>query len=134
MASEGPSDIQIELARTALNGLILSIIHFQGAMSGADVQRRVEDRFGVNISPGAVYPRLQTLAEDGYLCRRETPNESVYAIEDYGRVEDRFCVLAEAHIDLAETYIDACATDHEEFDADALQRRLYAHVTGCGED
>lgn len=134
MAKDGPSDIQIELARTALNGLILSIIHFRGAMSGADVQRRVEDRFGVAISPGAVYPRLQTLAEEGYLTRRETPNESVYAIEDYDSVEDRFCSLAEAHIGLAETYIDACETEHEEFDADALQRRLYAHVIDCGDD
>ena len=123
------ANIYTELARTALDGLILSTIHLGGAMSGADVQRRINTTHGVNISPGAVYPRLQSLADDGLLCKRETPNETLYGVDDHHRTQQRFKTLAECHVELADTYIDACATEHTEFDTDALRRRLYEHVT-----
>ena len=122
-------DTYTDLARTALDGLVLSTVHFGDALSGAAVQRRINDRHGIDISPGAIYPRLQALADDGHLCARQTPTETVYAIEDYEKAESVFFELALSHLKLAEVYVDACEAEHETFDMDSLYRRLYAHVT-----
>lgn len=61
----------------------------EGPLSGYDVIRGLEDRFGGLYSPsaGTVYPRLAKLEEEGLVTRTDEGRRSIYALTDQGRAE-----------------------------------------------
>lgn len=69
--------------------LYLLVVLADGPLSGYDIIRRLEDRFGGLYSPsaGTVYPRLAKLEEDGLVERTTEARRSTFHLTAGGRAE-----------------------------------------------
>ncbi len=71
-----------------LDELILAILLSHGEANGMEIIRECTRRFGVQFSPGTVYPHLHSLEEDGTLAQRETVQTKEYRIADEQAAKD----------------------------------------------
>jgi len=83
-ASDPPRQRRFE--KGDLKYVILGLIA-ERPRHGYDVMRALEERFGglYTPSPGAVYPTLQLLEDQGYVRAQAQDGKRVYAITDEGR-------------------------------------------------
>lgn len=84
VAGSPEEDTQLDrsFASEHLDELILAILFCQGEANGMEVIRECTRCFGVQFSPGTVYPHLHSLEEDGILAQRETVQTKEYRIVD----------------------------------------------------
>jgi hypothetical protein len=65
-----------------LDELIIAILFRCDEANGMDIIREFTHRFGVQFSPGTVYPHLHSLEEEGILVCRESVQTKEYSIDD----------------------------------------------------
>ena len=65
-----------------LDELIIAILFRCDEANGMDIIREFTHRFGVQFSPGTVYPHLHSLEEEGVLVCRESVQTKEYRIDD----------------------------------------------------
>jgi DNA-binding PadR family transcriptional regulator len=65
-----------------LDELIIIVLCQVGETNGMDIIRELTALFGVQFSPGTVYPHLHSLEEKGMLSRRESVQTKEYRISD----------------------------------------------------
>lgn len=90
-AKAGPSDespqepLQLDrsFASTYLDELIIAILCCREEANGMEIIRELTHRFGVQFSPGTVYPHLHSLEEEGTLACREAVQTKEYRIDDW---------------------------------------------------
>lgn len=85
-ASDGPPAGGVHLDRSFvseyLDELIIAILFRCDEANGMDIIREFTHRFGVQFSPGTVYPHLHSLEEEGVLVCRERVRTKEYRIDD----------------------------------------------------
>ena len=93
--SDGPPAGAVHLDRSFvseyLDELIIAILFRCDEANGMDIIREFTHRFGVQFSPGTVYPHLHSLEEEGVLVCQERVRTKEYRIDDPE--------LAAAHLD-----------------------------------
>jgi DNA-binding transcriptional ArsR family regulator len=72
-----------------LDELILAILLRRGEANGMEIIRTFARRFGVQFSPGTVYPHLHSLEEEGLLACRECVQTKEYSIDDAEATRER---------------------------------------------
>lgn len=84
--SSGPPAGAVHLDRSFvseyLDELIIAILFRCDEANGMDIIREFTHRFGVQFSPGTVYPHLHSLEEEGVLACRESVRTKEYRIDD----------------------------------------------------
>ncbi|ERH09216.1 MAG: transcriptional regulator PadR-like family [halophilic archaeon J07HX64] len=65
-----------------LDELIIAILFRCDEANGMDIIREFTHRFGVQFSPGTVYPHLHSLEDEGILICRERVQTKEYSIDD----------------------------------------------------
>ncbi len=84
--SGGPPAGSVHLDRSFvseyLDELIIAILFRCDEANGMDIIREFTHRFGVQFSPGTVYPHLHSLEEEGILVCRESVQTKEYSIDD----------------------------------------------------
>lgn len=65
-----------------LDELIIGILFRSGETNGMEIIRTFADIFGVQFSPGTVYPHLHSLEEEGVLACRESVQTKEYYVDD----------------------------------------------------
>jgi hypothetical protein len=65
-----------------LDELIIAILFRCDEANGMDIIREFTHRFGVQFSPGTVYPHLHSLEDEGILVCRESVQTKEYSIDD----------------------------------------------------
>ena len=65
-----------------LDELIISVLFRCEEANGMDIIREFAHRFGVQFSPGTVYPHLHSLEEEGVLACHERVQTKEYTIDD----------------------------------------------------
>ena len=65
-----------------LDELIIAILFRCDEANGMDIIREFTHRFGVQFSPGTVYPHLHSLEEEGVLVCRECVQTKEYRIDN----------------------------------------------------
>lgn len=71
-----------------LDELIIAILFRCDEANGMDVIREFTHRFGVQFSPGTVYPHLHSLEEEGVLACRECVQTKEYRIDDQATAQE----------------------------------------------
>jgi DNA-binding transcriptional ArsR family regulator len=79
-----PAGVRLERSFVSeyLDELIIAILFRCEEANGMDIIRELTHRFGVQFSPGTVYPHLHSLEEEGILARRECVQTKEYRIDD----------------------------------------------------
>lgn len=57
----------------------------EGEVSGYDLMKRIEEITGRKPSSGTIYPMLKSMADDGWIERKEDGNRVLYGITETGR-------------------------------------------------
>lgn len=79
-----------ELVTQSLDEILVALIALrEGGTHGTALIEDVSSLFGVEPSPGTVYPRLHDLESDGTLARHDLVQTKQYAIRDEGDAADR---------------------------------------------
>jgi DNA-binding PadR family transcriptional regulator len=84
--SDGPPAGSVHLDRSFvseyLDELIIAILFRCDEANGMEIIREFTHRFGVQFSPGTVYPHLHSLEDEGILACRESVQTKEYRIDD----------------------------------------------------
>ena len=85
-----PGGVQLDrpFASEYLDELIIAILFRCDEANGMDIIREFTHRFGIQFSPGTVYPHLHTLEEEGVLACRECVQTKEYRINDTEAVRE----------------------------------------------
>lgn len=75
-------DIDNKLVVTQLDDILLVLIAVRNGGCGKELRQDIRRLFGVDLSPGTVYPHLNDLEEDGVLGVKELSRQKVYYIAD----------------------------------------------------
>jgi DNA-binding transcriptional ArsR family regulator len=78
----GAANLDRSFVSDYLDELIIAILLRCGEANGMDLIREFTHCFGVQFSPGTVYPHLHSLEEQGILARRERVQTKEYRIDD----------------------------------------------------
>lgn len=81
-ASSSGARLERSFASEYLDELIIAILFRCEEANGMDIIREFTHQFGVQFSPGTVYPHLHSLEEEGILARRECVQTKEYRIDD----------------------------------------------------
>jgi len=88
MSNPFKKEIVQRITRSLLDIQILRLIHTQ-PMWGYIIKKRIEDRFGVKLRHGALYPLLGSLERENFLTSQKQQHagrtRKVYAITQKGR-------------------------------------------------
>ncbi len=71
-----------------LDELILAVLLRRGEANGMEIIREFTRLFGVQFSPGTVYPHLHSLEKEGILACRECVQTKEYRIDDAESAEE----------------------------------------------
>lgn len=74
--------LERSFASEYLDELIITILLRRGEANGMDIIRELTHLFGVQFSPGTVYPHLHSLEDEGVLECRECVQTKEYSIDD----------------------------------------------------
>jgi DNA-binding PadR family transcriptional regulator len=91
-----------------LDELIIAILFRCGEANGMDIIREFTHLFGVQFSPGTVYPHLHSLEEDGVLTCRECVQTKEYRIDDTDSARE-YIESTRAQISCLSKFLDAAA-------------------------
>lgn len=79
-----------EVVTQSLDEILVALIALrEGETHGTALMEDVSSLFGVEPSPGTVYPRLHDLESDGTLARHDLVQTKQYAIRDEGDAAER---------------------------------------------
>lgn len=81
-ASSSVARLERSFASEYLDELIIAILFRCEEANGMDIIREFTHQFGVQFSPGTVYPHLHSLEEEGILARRECVQTKEYRVDD----------------------------------------------------
>jgi DNA-binding PadR family transcriptional regulator len=78
-----------EVVTPSLDGILLALVQLRDdGTHGTGLMEDVEQLFGVEPSPGTVYPRLHDLESGGTLTRHDLVKTKQYAISDEDAATD----------------------------------------------
>ncbi len=96
--------------------LALKIIH-EEEVTGYDLMKRIERISGRKPSSGTIYPMLKSMAEDGWIERREDGNRALYSITERGR--EKMAEFRTLRSEYAGKIMEAMSIAGETFDSDS---------------
>ncbi len=95
-----------------LDELILAILLSHGEANGMEIIRECTRRFGVQFSPGTVYPHLHSLEEEGVLARRECVQTKEYRVDDPEAARARLTSVL-SQLTCLESFLSGTGTEAE---------------------
>ena len=107
--SAGPR-LDRSFASEYLDELIIAILFRCEEANGMDIIREFTHRFGVQFSPGTVYPHLHTLEEEGVLDCRECVQIKEYRIDDHEAAREYLDSIV-AQLSFVETSLSATVSE-----------------------
>lgn len=118
--ASGGVGLERSFASQYLDELIIAILFRCEEANGMDIIREFTHLFGVQFSPGTVYPHLHSLEEEGVLERRERVRTKEYRIDDEQAARENLA-SAVSQLSCLGTFLSTARNDSE--DADGEQRR-----------
>ncbi len=112
-----PTRVRLErsFASEYLDELIIAVLFRCEEANGMDIIREFTHQFGVQFSPGTVYPHLHSLEEEGILARRECVQTKEYRIDDLEAA--RACLTAVlSQLTCLESFLSGTGRETEETD------------------
>lgn len=85
--------------RKSLNIIILTMLKHE-QMSGFEIIKKINEKFGVLFGPSTVYPLLHSLEEHGLLTSSKTGKSIIYKIGNKQRVHKVLYHHFKLHMDL----------------------------------
>ena len=109
-----PAGVRLErsFASEYLDELIIAVLFRCEEANGMDIIREFTHRFGVQFSPGTVYPHLHSLEEEGVLARRECVQTKEYRIDDPEAARARLTSVL-SQLTCLESFLSGTGTEAE---------------------